>query len=159
MGAVLTPRFIPNLRISADYLDIRLNNTISSFSGTQVVNGCYDSTDFPNNQFCDRVRRDPASDQLTFIETSYFNASGLRYKGILGALDYRTETPVLRAESSVGVNVTYQYLDTLTTRATAASAPAISHGTIGYPRHSAVANLNYLNGPVLLFTSVNYTGP
>ena len=157
VGVVLTPRFIRNLRISADYLDIKLNNAISSFSGTQVVNACYDSTDFPNNQFCDRVSRD-AADQLDFIETSYFNASGFRYKGVLGALDYRADTPFLGADSSVGLNVTYQYLDTLTTRATENSAPATLHGTIGYPRHSAVANVNYNNGPVLLFASVNYTG-
>ena len=47
------PRFIPNLRISADYLDIRLRNAISSLSASQVVASCYDSPDFPNNQFCD----------------------------------------------------------------------------------------------------------
>src|SRR6185369_10473114 len=33
-----------------------------------------------------------------------------------------------------------------------------THGTIGYPRHSAVLNVNYQNGPVGLFTSFNYTG-
>jgi outer membrane receptor protein involved in Fe transport len=158
VGAVLTPRFIPNLRISADYLDIRLRNAISSLSASQVVASCYDSPDFPNNQFCDRVSRD-AAHQIDFIETSYFNASELRYKGILAALDYRVDTPFLGAGSHVGVNLSYQYLDTLTTRATAGSAPARLHGTIGYPRNSAVLNLNYENGPYLLFTSLNYTGP
>ena len=158
-GVVLTPRWIPNLRISADYLDIDLKNAITAFTASQVVAACYDATSFPNNEFCDRVRRDPASDQLSFVETSYFNASQIRYKGVLGALDYRTETPFLGADSRIGVNLTYQYLDTLTTRATPTSAPATTHGTLGYPRHSAVLNLNYENGPVLLFTSLNYTGP
>ena len=158
VGVVLTPRFIPNLRISADYLNVRLRNAISNLSASQVVASCYDSPDFPNNQFCDRVTRD-AAHQINFVETSYFNASELRYKGILAALDYRVNTPFLGERSRLGVNLSYQYLDTLTTRATAGSAPATLDGTIGYPRNSAVLNVNYENGPYLLFTSLNYTGP
>ena len=118
VGVVLTPRFIPNLRISADYLNVRLRNAISNLSASQVVASCYDSPDFPNNQFCDRVTRD-AAHQINFVETSYFNASELRYKGILAALDYRVNTPFLGARSRLGFNLSYQYLDTLTTRATA----------------------------------------
>jgi iron complex outermembrane receptor protein len=157
VGAVLTPRIIPNLRISADWLDIRLSGAISSFSGSQVVASCYDASDFPNNPFCSRIQRD-AQNQLSFIQTSYFNASELRYKGLLGALDYRRETPFLGADSRIGVNLSYQYLDTLTSQASTASTPSTTHGTLGYPRHSAVLNVNYENGPALLFASLNYTG-
>jgi outer membrane receptor protein involved in Fe transport len=158
IGVVLTPRFIPNLRISADYLDIRLANAISQFSASQVLNSCFDDPAFPNNQFCELFERDPADDQLTFVETSYFNASDLRYKGILGALDYRIDTPFLGANSRIGINASYQYLDTLTSRGTPTSTPTQIHGTIGYPRHSANVNINFENGPLLLFTSLNYTG-
>lgn len=166
VGVVLTPRWVRNLRISADWVDIRLDNAISSFTSTQVVNACYDSPDFPNNEFCDRLTRDfsvdptsPAFAQLNFVQTSYFNAAQLRYKGLLGALDYRVDTPFLGTNSRIGINLSYQYLDTLTTRATADAAASRTHGTIGYPRHSAVLNVNYENGPVLLFSSFNYTGP
>jgi outer membrane receptor protein involved in Fe transport len=157
VGAVLTPRFIPNLRISADWLDIRLANAISSFSGSQVVASCYDATDFPTNEFCSRLDRD-AQNQLSFIQTSYFNANELRYRGLLGALDYRRETPFLGADSRIGINLSYQYLDTLTSQASTASTPGQTHGTLGYPRHSAVLNLNYEHGPALVFASLNYTG-
>jgi len=158
VGAVITPRFIPNLRISADYLDIRLRNAISNLSASQVAASCYDDPGYPNNQFCDRLTRD-AQHQIDFIETSFFNASELRYKGILAALDYRMNTPFLGQGSRVGINLSYQYLDTLTTKSTAGSAPATLHGTIGYPRNSAVLNVNYENGPALVFASFNYTGP
>jgi len=158
VGVVLTPRFIPNLRISADYLDVRLRNAISNLSASQVAANCYDDPGYPNNQFCSRLTRD-AAHQIDFIETSFFNASELRYKGILAALDYRVNTPFLGAGSRIGFNLSYQYLDTLTTRATAASAPATLNGTIGYPRNSAVLNINYENGPALIFASLNYTGP
>lgn len=158
VGVVLTPRFIPNLRLSADYLDIKLRDAISNLSATQVVASCYDSTSFPANQFCDRVTRD-AAHQIDFVETSFFNASQLRYKGILAALDYRVATPFLGTGSHLSFNLSYQYLDTLTNQSTAGSAPATLDGTIGYPHNSAVLNISYENGPYLLFTSFNYTGP
>jgi len=163
---VLTPRWVPNLRVSADWVDIKLEDAISSASGTSVLNACYDDPNYPNNDFCDRIRRDfsvdptsPAFGQVAFITTSFVNQAELRYKGLLGALDYRVDTPFLGANSRVGVNLSYQYLDTLTTRATPGATPSRTHGTIGYPRHSAVLNVNYENGPALIFASFNYTGP
>ena len=166
VGVILNPHFVPGLTISADYLDIKLNNAITSFSATQVVNGCFDDPGFPNNEFCDLIQRDFTGDpvtnnnfgQLTFVETRFFNASQLRYKGILGELAYRRKTPFLGADSEIGVNISYQYLDTLTTKVTESSAPTRTHHTIGYPKHSFVANLNYQNGPFGWFTSLNYTG-
>jgi iron complex outermembrane receptor protein len=134
-----------------------LENAISQFSATQTVAACYDASNFPNNEFCDRVSR-AANFQLDFVTTSFFNAAEFRYKGVLAALDYRTDTPFLGADSRVGVNLSYQYLDTLTTRATSASAPSQLHNTLGYPRHQAVLNMNYENGPVLLFSTLNYIG-
>lgn len=156
-GTVLNPRFIPGLTISADYLDIKLKDAISSFSGTDVVNACYDAPNFPNNEFCSRIERD-ANHQLSFIETSYFNAAEYHYSGVLGALDYRLKTPFLGDGSRVGFNLSYQYLKRLTTKATKDSAPGHLNGSIGYPRHSAVLNVNYTNGIVGLFTTFNYTG-
>jgi len=157
-GVVLTPRFIQNLRISGDYLDIRLRDAITSFSASQVVAACYDASDYPNNQFCSRVQRD-AAHQLSFIETSYFNAAQYRYRGFLGALDYRVNTPFLGARSRVGFNVSYQHIVELSQRASSTSAPTTVGGTLGYSKDKAVFSVNYENGPFLLFTSVNYYGP
>ena len=159
VGVVLSPRFIRGLTISADYLDIKLKDAIASFSASQILNFCYDSPDFPNNQFCDNFTRDtdPLDPQIDFVKTQFFNASELRYRGILGSLDYRTRTPFLGEKSTVGINVTYQYLRTLTTQADETSTPVENDGSIGYPHHSAVVNLNYQNGPIGLFSSVVYT--
>jgi iron complex outermembrane receptor protein len=158
VGVVITPRFIPSLRVSVDYLDIQLRNAISQLGASGIVANCYDSTDFPNNAFCQRLSRDPTTDQLDFVQTSFFNSSELRYKGILAAVDYRLNTPFLGANSRVGFNLSYQYLDTLTEQADANSAPATLDGTLGYPHHSAVLNVSYENGPVQLYSSINYTG-
>lgn len=157
VGTIIAPRFIPNLTLSADYLNIRLSNAISQFSGSQVVAACYDSPNFPNNEFCSRVKRDD-NNQLSFIESSYFNAALFQYRGIVGALDYRTATPFLGAQSHFGVNLSYQYLIKLTQAADVNSAPTHLSGSIGYPKHSAVVTFNYDNGPFAGFVSLNYTG-
>lgn len=158
VGAVLNPRFIPGLRISADYIGIRLKSAISFFGNSQVLNACYDSPSYPSNPFCSAFTRDPATNQLNFVSSSYFNASEYRYKGLLGSLDYRTRTPFLGAKSRLGFNISYQYLRSLTQKADELSAPTTINGSIGYPKHSAVVSMNYENGPVGLFTSINYTG-
>jgi len=156
-GVILAPRFIPHLTLSADYLNIRLNNAISQFSGSQVVAACYDSASFPDNQYCSRVQRD-ADHQISFIETSYFNAALYKYRGVIGALDYRTATPFLGERSHLGINASYQHLIELTQAADANSAPTHIGGGYGYPKDSAVVTVNYDNGPFATFLQANYTG-
>jgi outer membrane receptor protein involved in Fe transport len=158
IGAVLRPSFIPRLSLSVDYVDIKVRDVITQLGANEIVANCYDSADFPNSDFCDRFTRD-ATNQLDFISTGYFNAAELRYKGILAALDYRVATPFLGAESNVGLNASYQYLDTLTSRADANSAPATNNGEVGYSRHQAVATIDYNNKGFSTFLQANYTGP
>jgi iron complex outermembrane recepter protein len=157
VGTILTPRFIPGLTISADYLNIKLRDAITSFSATDIVDACYDAPDNPTNPFCSRLTRD-SSGQLSFVETSYFNAAEYQYKGALVALDYRHATPFLGRGSEIGINLQYQYLKSLTQKASAGAAPTHLSGSIGYPHHSAVLNVNYQRGAVGLFSSFNYTG-
>lgn len=165
-GTVISPRFLPNFRLSLDYVHIQLNNAISQFNATQVLDACYDAANFPNNQFCADVTRDlsgtPATNhnfgQPTFVVTSFFNASQLKYRGILGALDYTVRTPFLGANSRIGVNATYQHLQELSEIVTAGAAKTILQGIIGYPHDSAEGTFSYENGPYLLYTTINYTG-
>lgn len=166
VGAVLRPRFIPRLNITVDYVDIKVKDVITQFTGTDVAEACYDSPEFPNNSFCSRLERDlslpvtdPGFGQLTFIESGYFNAASLRYKGVLAAIDYRLLTPFLGAESSISLNASYQYLDTLTSRASEGSAPTTTHSSIGYSRHQANASLSYNSGGFSAFAQLNYFGP
>lgn len=157
VGVVLQPSAVPQLRFSVDYVDIKLSNAIAELSGSQVVEGCYDSSSYPNNQFCSRFTRDE-DNQLDFIETGYFNASELRYKGYIGSLDYRFPMTLLKPEGLIGLTVSYQYLDTLTSRADAGSEPSQTHGSIGYSRNTAVATLNYADDFFGMFLQANYTG-
>ncbi|AZS20304.1 MULTISPECIES: TonB-dependent receptor domain-containing protein [unclassified Caulobacter] len=48
-GVVLEPRFIPNLRMSFDYIDIQLKDQLTRVSAEQLLTYCFDSTAYPDN--------------------------------------------------------------------------------------------------------------
>ena len=158
IGAIIQPRFIRNLTITVDYVDITLKDVISQFSPEQVLNACYDSSDFPNNQFCANISRDNAG-QLDNVTTSYFNSAELRAKAILANADLRVATPFLGAESRLTFNVNYQYSDTLSSRASATDAPTRLNGSIGYSTHKGIGSVGYENGPFAGQVQVAYIGP
>ncbi len=155
-GFALTPTFFRGFNLTADYVDITLRNAISQFSNTQVVSACYDATDFPNNQFCGLVTRDPGSFQLTNVGTTYFNSAQLRYKGILADASYRTNTDFLGKGSRMSFRITYQYLDTLSTQSTAGAALTQTADSIGYSRHKGVGTVGYETGGFNAQVQVNY---
>ena len=157
-GVALTPRFLPGFNATVDYIDIKLKKAISQFSNSQVVSACYDAATYPDNPFCGLLSRDPATRQLNSVSSSYFNSAQLRYKGIVAGLNYRRPTPFLGEGSRLELNMSYQYLDTLTTEVTAGSAPVINHNSVGYSRHKGVASLTYDNHGFTGQIQANYIG-
>lgn len=160
VGGVLTPRFVPGLNVSVDYISVKLKNAIAAFSATNVLDSCFDATNFgTGNPFCSLFTRNATSHQLNFVATSFFNASVLQYRGLITSWDWKVRTPFLGRQSTLDWSGSYQHLKTLTTVAVPGSAPTHTAGSLGYPIDSFSTTLNYVNGPVKLFTNVNYTGP
>jgi outer membrane receptor protein involved in Fe transport len=158
VGGVLTPRFIPGLNVSVDYISVKLGNAISFFNGTQVVDACIDAPNTAGNPFCSLFTRD-ANHQLNFIQTSFYNAAEIRYRGVVGSWDWKALTPFLGSGSTLDFSGSYQHLITLTTVPAPGANPTHTAGTLGYPIDSATATLSYLKGPLNIFTNINYTGP
>ena len=163
VGGVFTPSFIRGLNVSTDYIDVKLRNAISPFSGSQVLNACFDAPNPASNPFCALITRNPAgtqqtSNQISFITTSFFNAAELRYRGIVTSWDWKFKTPFLGSRSSLDWSGSYQRLFELTTTAFIGAAKTHNQGTLGYPKNSFSTTVNYMNGPVTLFTNVNYSG-
>jgi outer membrane receptor protein involved in Fe transport len=77
-GVVIQPRFIDGLTISADYTKIDITDAITTFTLTNIMEACYDGTDFPN-RFCGQFVRGPDF-QLPAIDafTSGFVNAALR---------------------------------------------------------------------------------
>ena len=77
-GVVLRPRWVQDLTVAIDYVDIEVEASIESFTLTQIKESCYDSGGFPNS-FCGQFKRQangqvPPTDAFV---SGYVNA-GLR---------------------------------------------------------------------------------
>lgn len=155
-GIIVTPSFVPGFNATVDYIDITINDAISAFSNDQVVAACYDNV--ANNPFCSLVTRDPTTKQLSNLGTTYFNSAKLRYKGIVADIGYRRPTPTLGSNSSVNLNISYQYLDTRSNAAVAGSAPTQLDNSVGFSRHKGVATLGYSSPKFDAQIQANYIG-
>ena len=55
LGVILEPRFVPGFSLTVDYYDIEVDSVIANIGGNQILNNCFDATNFPANQFCDLI--------------------------------------------------------------------------------------------------------
>lgn len=91
-GTVLQPRFIPGLTVAVDYVQLDLQQAISSFTLTNILVACYDSPT-PNSEICNSFTRssnpDPSlSAQIISSETGYVNAGFTNFRGMTYSVDY-----------------------------------------------------------------------
>lgn len=94
-GVILRPRFVEDLSIAVDYVDIEIEDAIESFTLTQIMESCYDAGSYPNS-FCGQFTRGPDG-QLppTNAFTSGFVNAGLRtLKGTTVEFDWLTDLKV-----------------------------------------------------------------
>lgn len=87
IGAILRPRMIEGLSLTVDYWNIEINDAIALVSDQDIVNRCYDSSDFPHNAYCDNFtrNRDTGSAQyggFTFLRQTYINFAKLEAAGV-----------------------------------------------------------------------------
>jgi len=96
VGVVLQPQFVPNLTLSVDYFNIKIEGVISAIGGNTIILNCL-STLQP--QFCNLIHRDQfGSLWLTpqgFITDTVVNEGELRTKGIDVKGSYRQPLPQL----------------------------------------------------------------
>ncbi len=155
IGLFVTPRFIPNLSLTVDWVDISLENAIISANADQTMQACYDAVDFPSAA-CDQIDRD-ADGQVSFIRTGYLNAASYDYQGLIASLNWRLNTPFLGAESRITLNGSYQYNDKLEQRVGTGDLTTL-RGGIGYSKHKATGSVSYSNGPFGAFVQAQYIG-
>jgi iron complex outermembrane receptor protein len=104
-GTVFTPVNIENLQFSLDYWDIEINDAVSSFNSTDIMNKCVDSPTI-NNQFCPLITREPGpSYSIARIDITKINAGRLNARGIDFAGQYSFDA--WNGDFSIGLGGTY----------------------------------------------------
>ena len=95
VGAILTPRFgfLPNttINLAVDYFDIKVKGEISQLGARNIIYGCYDSEDFPNDPLCDLFTRGQAAapHNINQVFDKFVNIASQRNSGIDVALNVR----------------------------------------------------------------------
>ncbi|WP_263587682.1 TonB-dependent receptor domain-containing protein [Sphingopyxis sp. GC21] len=152
VGAIVRPRFVPGLTITADWVDIRLRDAIILLGAGQTLDACYDAVAYPA-AVCRQIDRDPGG-QVTFVRTGYANAASMDFRGLTAEIAYRRE---IAADTALGLSLNYFYLDKLETRVGTGDIDT-ARGEIGNPKHSFTANVTVDRGPVNLLWQTQYYG-
>ena len=150
-GAVFRPRFLPGFTASADWVDIKLADAISSLDATTILQACYDSTDFPTTEVCSRFGRD-AQGQIVGLRTGYVNAGALAFAGLTANLTYAFNLADI-GRFALGVN--YQYTDKLQVSVTGTDFNE-NAGEIGNSKHRVNANLAFSRDGFRWFWQAQY---
>lgn len=152
-GALLQPSFIPGLTLSVDYYNIIINNAISAISAQDIVDSCYDSSDFTGNIYCPLFTRDtnaasPLAGGLTFLRQRQLNFGKLETDGIDISLNYQFDIGRNRfalAANANWVNKLNQFFDP-----TDDSIIDPELGEQGRPEWAATGSLSWTRGDFTL---------
>lgn len=93
LGLVFTPRIAPGFNLTLDYWNVEIQDGIGFVTSQQIVDGCYDSTDFPSNGFCTLFTREtntasPQFGGFRFLRQSFVNFASIEAEGYDFAANY-----------------------------------------------------------------------
>lgn len=151
IGIALQPRFLDGLTLHADYWQVKIDDAIESISGADILNNCYDSPNFPNNDFCALIERNPDQNSqqfqgLTFIRQSPINFGAIESAGVDFGGSYLFDA--LGGEFAANFNGTWvQKLDFFFDP-TDSSAVDPQLGEIQRPKWATSGSLAYRRGPM-----------
>lgn len=151
LGFVFTPRFLPGFSLTVDYWDIEIKDGISTVSSQEIVDNCYDATDFPNNQFCDLFTRetDPGSAQFggfRFLNQTFVNFARIESRGY----DFAASYAFSFWENDFGVRLIGSKQEALDFFTSTVDPTAVDPALREFrnPEWSAQLNLNWRRGPL-----------
>lgn len=155
IGVVLHPRWVPHFTTYLDYIDIRLSNAIASLSLMQLLDACYDSSNYPSNPSCNAFKRNSAG-QITSFQAGYVNAGLLEFQGWQGGADYSVDLPNAFGNLDLSYNVAT--IGKLTSIIGSAS-PVYEAGQIGTSKNKSTLAETYTKGPFSWSSQEIYIGP
>lgn len=91
-GVVIRPRWVQDLSVAIDYVDIEIEDAIESFSLTNIMESCYDAGSYPNS-FCGQFERgaDGQVPPIDAFTSGYVNAGVRTMRGITVEFDWSSE--------------------------------------------------------------------
>ncbi len=160
IGAVWTPSFVPDLTLTADYFNIKIDNAIQRIDGSTKLATCYDTPGLAH-PFCSNANftRNALTGEIDFLSAQPVNAATERVSGIdLGALYQFT-----LADWNATLNWDVSYLKNYDLRPFLGAdeinyAGKITGGRGSYAQWRSFGSLTMARGPWSGSYSVQYIG-
>ena len=168
-GAIIRPRFIPRLAITADYINIRLDGPIANLTAAQVASGCFDNENFDTsdvlnaNAFCSRITRNPATGRVSNdplvpgIRTGFVNGNVIKFSGIQGTIGYSLPLSGIGLPGELSASGDMLYVRRRVNDITGV-APVRIDGQLSDPEFAGQLRIRYVDKKFGINTTFNYTG-
>lgn len=88
LGTVYRPSFLDGLTLTLDYWSVEIDQAIASVAEGRVLDGCYDSPNFPDTPFCAQFTR-RSDGGLNDITTGDINFARTEAEGVDFSVNYR----------------------------------------------------------------------
>ncbi|AUX69226.1 hypothetical protein CHX26_06705 [Porphyrobacter sp. HT-58-2] len=168
LGVILRPRFIRNLSLTVDYINIAISGPIAQLTTAEINSGCFDNDNFNTadpangNQFCSLIRRDSLGEVIADannpgVRTGFVNGNAIDFEGIQGALLYSTSLDGIGIKGNLQMAGNLQVVLNRVTDITGV-APARSDAVVGDPTWAGQFTLNYTNKNWGIGSVIQYTG-
>jgi outer membrane receptor protein involved in Fe transport len=159
IGAVIQPRFIPGLSITADYYNIDVENLIATLTAQTIINSCFGAANGINNPFCATVNRDPNTGLFVSpaVISGGVNFARQKTEGVDVEIAYRHTFDNGHRLSARAIATYVMTLDNYT-NPSFPDNPNRQRSELGDPVFGANLNVNYDFGAFDLSYRVRYIG-
>jgi len=154
-GFILTPRFLPGFKFSADWWQVKIKDVITTTSQTTIINRCIAG----EQAFCDNLVFDGPNGALSQILIQPINSALQQTAGVDLAADYNTRLG--NGNLSVHFVGTYMYddiLDSQGVRFNAAGGIGEDQRLQSNPKFRATASATYSQEPWSLTAQTRVVG-
>lgn len=158
VGVTMRDLLVPGLRLSVDFYDISLKDSIGKLGSQAIVDRCYgigEADGFPPDQaLCDLISFDGTS--ATIIDP-FLNLGTIDTHGVEFDLSY--DLPVGESFGNLNVRVLANYVAELLINSSGLNPVDTAGDQSGLPHWRGIASLNYDGGPFGASLQAEYIGP
>lgn len=167
LGVVYQPTWAPGLSMSVDYYDIEISDAIVLVEAQDIIDNCVDAAGGPDDDFCSQLARDPITHDITFVRSTYVNASKLETQGVDVELRYSKNLSEWTGDSALAWlngNLTGSLVGTYLKQLNRfefqdrPNEVNIERGEVGDPIHAYRATLGYRTERFAVGWEMTYVG-
>ena len=155
----IRPRFMKGFDFTGSFVDVKVNNEITSLDASDLMAACYDSTSYPSNAYCNAFTRDPSTHQVTSFTDGYFNIANQHMQVLQAKLDYYIPLRRFGLPSSAGnLELQGNYTHYVKNQQTYLGSTYLLTGSTTSPNNLFTLDLNYTRGPLFVQWQTVYYG-